>query len=267
VNSDRNQFSDLAALDDGASTLSFTGASNGRVTGQLLVGSTPGCVVSGGTSPGIVSGSCTDTGLDGSSTYAWQASDATLRAGRTATSSFVGRLAVDDVVNGSDFYGSALFTSITDWLGFASPLRGWGRDGAPFLASTARACGTSDVCRIWDWGLRASDGVLRGTVGASRLLTHTWATSPSPYSQAACDTIHRGSVATGNACVSVFLAGAIELEGDGVGNDDGLCESGERCVLAPNIGSYQGHGALVDAGTVTIGDFSAHLYARAANGF
>ena len=28
------------------------------------------------------------------------------------------------------------------------------------------------------------------------------------------------------------------------GNDNGLCESGEACVYAPNIGAYQGEGAL-----------------------
>jgi hypothetical protein len=265
VGSDRNQFADLAVLDDGGATLDFTGASDNRVTGQLLVGRDPRCQVNGGTSPGVISGTCTDTGLDGSSTYSGQASDAILLRGRTATGAFVGRVTVDDAVNASDVYGSASFTQITDWLGFASPLRGWARDGTPFLASTAGACEGSDLCRIWDWELRASDAVLRGTIDP-RLLTHVWATSSSPYSQAECDTLHRGSVASGNACVSTFLAGAIELEGDGVGNDDGLCDSGERCVLAPNIGSYQGRGDLLDAGAVIIGDFSARVFSRAVNG-
>jgi hypothetical protein len=33
--------------------------------------------------------------------------------------------------------------------------------------------------------------------------------------------------------------------GDGDGDDDTLCESGEDCIYNPNIGAYQGHGSLV----------------------
>jgi len=39
-----------------------------------------------------------------------------------------------------------------------------------------------------------------------------------------------------------------------VGNDNGLCESDETCLFMPNIGSYQGHGALVSAGAFTDGE-------------
>jgi hypothetical protein len=39
-----------------------------------------------------------------------------------------------------------------------------------------------------------------------------------------------------------FLLNATEIFFDYVGDDDGLCESGERCVYAPNMGAYQGHG-------------------------
>lgn len=37
-----------------------------------------------------------------------------------------------------------------------------------------------------------------------------------------------------------FLAHANEIFGDGIGNDNGLCESNETCVYNPNIGAYQG---------------------------
>jgi hypothetical protein len=36
--------------------------------------------------------------------------------------------------------------------------------------------------------------------------------------------------------------------GDSVGNDNVLCESDETCIKTLNIGSYQGHGPLVDVG-------------------
>jgi hypothetical protein len=50
--------------------------------------------------------------------------------------------------------------------------------------------------------------------------------------------VRRGSTTT-------FLANAVEIIGDGIGNENGLCESNETCLYPPNIGSYQGHGALV----------------------
>ena len=45
----------------------------------------------------------------------------------------------------------------------------------------------------------------------------------------------------------------MELVGDGVGNENTLCESSEVCLFTPNIGSYQGHGSLVSAGAFSDG--------------
>src|SRR5690606_24214014 len=39
-----------------------------------------------------------------------------------------------------------------------------------------------------------------------------------------------------------WLKAATELFDDGIGDDDGLCESNEACLYAPNFGAYQGHG-------------------------
>jgi|GEM_PF-6191074 len=50
---------------------------------------------------------------------------------------------------------------------------------------------------------------------------------------------------TFNSCKTVALANAYEILEDGIGNDNLLCESGEACVFAPNLGSYQGEGRLV----------------------
>ena len=51
----------------------------------------------------------------------------------------------------------------------------------------------------------------------------------------------------------IFLRGAVEIWDDGVGNDDGLCESDETCLYSPNIGAYQGHGELISAGNIGSG--------------
>jgi hypothetical protein len=57
-----------------------------------------------------------------------------------------------------------------------------------------------------------------------------------------------------------YLSNAIEIvsprnPGYGAGNHDGLCESGEQCLYAPNLGAYQGSGAVASCefadGTVT----------------
>ena len=75
--------------------------------------------------------------------------------------------------------------------------------------------------------------------------------------QAACDTAVPGSTFSstgGNHCENTYLRNASEIMGDGIGNDNGLCETDETCLFTPNIGSYQGHGSLVSAGTFTDGD-------------
>ncbi|MBU0480120.1 MAG: right-handed parallel beta-helix repeat-containing protein [Proteobacteria bacterium] len=49
------------------------------------------------------------------------------------------------------------------------------------------------------------------------------------------------------------LMNAVEISGDGIGNDNLFCESNETCLFTPNMGSYQGHGNLISAGTFTGG--------------
>ena len=87
----------------------------------------------------------------------------------------------------------------------------------------------------------------------------------------ASDTVLRNalSLPTGNDTITntTFLRHAVEISGDGIGNDNGLCETGETCVYTPNIGSYQGHGGLVSAGTFTDGTLTGiTLMQYATNG-
>jgi hypothetical protein len=55
---------------------------------------------------------------------------------------------------------------------------------------------------------------------------------------------------------------ARELTGDGLGNDDGLCVTGETCLATPNFGAYQGHGALSWAANIS----GADVYTFEVNG-
>jgi hypothetical protein len=68
-----------------------------------------------------------------------------------------------------------------------------------------------------------------------------------------------GSVwnAVTTVCESTFLRHAAEIIGDGIGNDNGRCESNETCLYTPNMGSYQGHGALINAGAFTPGTLTS----------
>jgi hypothetical protein len=63
------------------------------------------------------------------------------------------------------------------------------------------------------------------------------------------------------------LLHAYEILNDDVGNEDGLCQSNEACVIARNIGAYQGEGALGFVSTYSDANFSGiSLYAPAQNG-
>ncbi|MDT8447815.1 MAG: Ig-like domain-containing protein [bacterium] len=80
-------------------------------------------------------------------------------------------------------------------------------------------------------------------------------------------TWHAGDWNSTEKCVSTFLNHAVEILDDSIGNENGLCESNEACLLTPNIGAYQGHGALVSAGTFTNGTLTGiSLYRYSTNG-
>lgn len=238
-NASNNTLSDVTASDNSFG-IYLASASNNTFTGLLQVGNNIysgnpyDCTVSGGTNPGLVSVTCANNG----------SSDATLTTGITLASSFVGKVSSDDVQNASDSSGSADFSIVTsafDWGHFDNAYRGWGLDGTTFPSADQRGRWTTGAGRIWDWSVSASDTVLRNAL----------------------------SLPTGNDTITntTFLRHAVEISGDGIGNDNGLCETGETCVYTPNIGSYQGHGGLVSAGTFTDGTLTGiTLMQYATNG-
>ena len=78
----------------------------------------------------------------------------------------------------------------------------------------------------------------------STTLVHTW----NAVDVSACNSIP-GANWNVPDCQSTFLKNAVEISGDGIGNDNVLCESGETCLFTPNMGAYQGDGALISTGT------------------
>lgn len=158
---------------------------------------------------------------------------------------FGGKVLLDDGSNGSDTAGSASYDTITDWVRFERETRAWGINGSNFpnIDHQGRCSTTNSDCRIWDWALRSSNAVALDQNGV-----------PSGDD-------------VGTVGGETFLLNAIELLGDGVGDDDNLCESNEACGYMPNIGGYQGHGKVMKLPELTGGAITGvTLYGYVQNG-
>lgn len=237
--SDNNTLSDVTAANNTESGIFISNSSDNYFTGLLKVGNnaTGNCSLGViNSSPGLSDKTCTEAGITGSDTYGMgNTSDALLTNSVTIATSFVANITSDDTVNSSDIDGSAFYDNITDWTNFSNPYRGWGiwnADASPSMHQGP--CRTGQTCQIWDWSLLATDTVLRNSLSlpaGDETLTHTW----------------------GDGSTSTLLRNAVEIQDDGIGNDNTLCESGETCLYTPNMGSYQGHGNLVSAGYIGYG--------------
>ncbi len=221
-----NTLLNMTASNNGGKGISLFYSSSNYFTGLLKVGNnaTSNCFVFEGTNPGLDDDTCENNG----------SSNATLTTGITLASSFVGK-AGSDSSNAHGAGGTMLYDDITDWTSFDNQYRGWGIDGSAFPnANHQGRCTILTLCRIWDWSLAGGDTVIRNALAlptGNDTLSHTW---------------------SGGSTI-MLLRNAVEIMGDGIGNDNGLCESNETCLYTPNIGSYQGHGSLVSAGAFTNG--------------
>jgi hypothetical protein len=235
--SDNHLFIDMVAAHGRMKNIRLGNAGH-RFTGELWVSAaTLNCDVGGLTTRGLVHNTCTTSGAEGSADYTGitPASDATLHISADLTDTFVGKVSTDDARNTADVAGSASFGAIADWTRFENRYRGWAPDGAAFPSTTNCGRCTSGTCRIWDARLRATDTRLRNTSGAF-VAAAACPASVTGFSQK----IVSDQQPTPNS----FLVHAIEMILDGAGDDDGLCESNETCIYAPNVGAYQGEGTL-----------------------
>ena len=146
---------------------------------------------------------------------------------------FLDKVTSDDSKNQSDATGSSSYGTITDWTHFDSFYRGWGLDGS-FPSTGVRGAGSGvSVMRIYDWSLKSSDSILRNVTPCP--------TDISDLNGADTNALTH-SFSTGTV---TMLRNAVEIVGDGIGDDDGFCENDEACIYTPNIGVYQGHGNLI----------------------
>ena len=176
---------------------------------------------------------------------------ATVTQGITFGASPVGKITVGDATNASAT-PSATYATTLDWTNFQSPYRGWGFSGAlafPDVGNQGSCDATNTTCAIYDWRLKSADTVALGVMlPLANGDTVTWKTGSIPAAS--------------------ILDHAVELTGDGVGDDDGYCESNEDCLYTPNIGAYQGEGTLtlirnLTGTTIT----NVNLYQYTTNGY
>lgn len=166
--------------------------------------------------------------------------------GGDLTNAFVGAVTGDDSLNPLDTNGliSSAITNFFGWFRFDSRMRGLGRSNSTTtIAIVNQGFATFLPYRIWDFRAAhfASSNIYNTSYdGVSR------PAAPSFDSVSQCNAV---SVALSpldivNAGGKTFLRNAIEIDGDGVGNDNSLCEASEDCIYAPNIGADQGEGRI-----------------------
>jgi hypothetical protein len=146
---------------------------------------------------------------------------------------------LSDSSNASALGGVSDYADIADWTAFDAWPRGWGRaGGAGFPDITQRGqCGAGS-CRVWDWRLSSADTLFLQRSGDGRNVNEPFVPGGS------CpDAVHGDRALTDMQTIAnTFLVNALEVLGDALGDENGLCESGEACVYSPSFGAWQGEG-------------------------
>ena len=171
------------------------------------------------------------------------------------TTDFIGPISADDVANPDDSAGAGTYSMLTveGALKFENWFRGWNKD---FSMISPSSVGASDTdLRVWDFSA-VTGGRLenRSGLGVS-------ANSAISANGAACASNAVGSTQKTTVNGITYYRNAIEINGDRKGNDNELCESGEDCYYAPNIGAVQPSGTI--SSTYCTVETSMHLYLRA----
>lgn len=177
-----------------------------------------------------------------------------------AGATFGGFVTSDTNHPGYDSSVGVSYASITNWSSFDRPSRFW-------VDSTRGTCLAGETCYIYDYALLASDTVVLNKSG-------DLSTANDAFSSNSAD--HCPSEVHGNQTITdqrtsaqTFLKNAVEITGDVIGDEDGLCEINEACIYSPNIGAYQGHGDFTSRtctfqdGTVT----GVTMYSYPSNGY
>lgn len=262
-NSSRTTVSQYFSVGSSSSELLIsTTAQPHKFTNNLILDATAECAITNdtGSSPGLAVGTCLAAGPLSDSNLVVTPID--------QTKLFVGKVTTDDLLNPYDVSGLGIFADILDWLSFDNKFRFWGLDGGAFPSAGNKGNCVSGNCRIWDYSLQALNSNL--AFNSTNLVTTK---NDAFIPGATCPAAVHGNKATtwtdATPTVHTFLTNAYEVYGDGIGNEDGLCESNESCIYTPNFGAYQGTGDYQAQGTCNFqnGTISGvKLYAFPVNG-
>lgn len=175
---------------------------------------------------------------------------------------------------GTQTYPAVSDTNI-DWINFVDPLfRGWGLSGIGTFIDSSRngPCNAgSPNCQMYDTRVLSSDS------NANALNFYGSWNSSLPNCPLAVDGaggLYPGG--SGNVTIitdqagHTYLKNAVEIPFDDApgANNNGLCESGEKCIFAPNAGAYQGSDdftaqtCIFHSGTIS----NVTMYAYPVNG-
>ena len=242
LGSDKSTFSHIVG---NTITVSGGGATNTKFSGLLGIN---GCsVVSAPTGNGIDS-SCALVAP----------SDGTIVNLTTVSNSTAGFINSDSHFPGYNSGAGIPYGSMTNFTLFDDFFTG--------LATALNAvCSPGDTCYLTSARLKSTDTVIlnkSGNLATTNSAFPVLAGDPCPAE------VNGSATATDQAVTPhTYLLNAMEIIGDELGNDNGLCESGEACIYAPNIGAYQGDGdyttrtCVFQNGTVT----GVQMYAYPSN--
>lgn len=228
------------------------------INNMILNDSTSGnrCDVSGtNTDPGMLDFTCGNQGPNSDANWVFYPEYFNL--------DFILGPASSDASNGTVGLSSPMvYSSISDWLEFSNWFRMWGEGPTP----ADRQCVPGESCYLWDFRFNSVSSPFKGKSGDGFNLNETFT------SGLACPSAVNGSkVLTdlNSMSANTFLVNAIEIGTDGVGDEDGLCETSERCIYMPNFGSYQGEGDYLANGVCIFQDGSVSgvtMYGYPING-
>jgi len=137
----------------------------------------------------------------------------------TLANSFVGRIA-----EGLPAPSNHQYEQAEQWTMLQNRYQSWGNltdIDTPPSPSYCEAISINN-CALWDWSLTPDDLVFLNKnteTNEQASITHHYSDSDA-----------------------TFFTNSFELIGRPQGNGNGLCEAAEACVIAPNVGAYQGHG-------------------------
>jgi hypothetical protein len=232
-----------------------------------------------------VAATCTTTGTAGSSDWPCPSGpsgscDAVLTA-MPAQAPFVGfvtRESVNPAFQPGNGQTGADVASVPNaqfaYTSFESPRRSWVTD--PNLdtypnASHRGGC-AEGRCSVFDWR-PLGGGPLNDTLplptASEALSTIVFRDSMPP--PLGCAVEYPGSVSDTDVsqavCRTTYLPGAVEIDHDGIGTDNGMCEAGDDCLVSVNWGADQGEGPLVSLGNVVVGTGTARLFRFSKTGY